>query len=117
MSSRITYENKQAIQNDENVARKNKVTDSDLNEIKEVVNAHADDIENFENYDDTEITQKYNELQQENTELKKTQDDMIEKSLNKETEADTSLIAKDSDNFYRKVEHFRWTEAGEEARI
>lgn len=103
MSSRITYENKQAIQNDENVARKNKVTDSDLNEIKEVVNAHADDIENFENYDDTEITQKYNELQQENTELKKTQDDMIEKSLNKETEADTSLIVKDSDEFYGKL--------------
>lgn len=103
MSSRITYENKENLQDDENVARKNKVTDSDLNEIKEVVNAHADDIENFENYDDTEIKQKYNELQQENIELKKIQDDMIEKSLNKETEADTSLIVKDTDEFYGKL--------------
>lgn len=62
MSSRITYENKQAIQNDENVARKNKVTDLDMNEIKQVVNAHADDIESFENYDDTEIKQRLNNL-------------------------------------------------------
>lgn len=166
MSSRITYEDKQNLQNDENVARENKVTDLDLNEIKKAVNAHADDIEaiqteqtsqttainrnarqigkinedinskvdkqegkdlstndftdtykqkldNLENYDDTEIKQKYNELQQENIELKKTQDDMIEKQLNKQTEADTSLIIKDSDEFYRKIECVWWSEARE----
>ena len=62
MSSRITYENKQALQNDESVARENKVTDLDMNEIKQVVNSHADDIENFENYDDTEINQKIDTL-------------------------------------------------------
>ena len=43
--------------NDENVARENKVTDLDLNEIKEVVNSHANDIENFKNQDDTEVKQ------------------------------------------------------------
>ena len=141
MSSRITYENKKALQNDENVARENKVTDLDLNEIKEVVNSHANDIENFKNYDDTEVKQdiinikqeqeaqntdiealqssisEINEknnaqdeeieaLKQENTVLKKTQDNMIEKQLNKETEADTSVIAKDSDEFYGKLSIF-----------
>ena len=45
-----------------NVARKNKVTDLDLNEIKEVVNSHANDIENFKNYDDTQINKKINDL-------------------------------------------------------
>lgn len=152
MSSRITYENKKALQNDENVARENKVTDLDLNEIKEVVNSHANDIENFKNYDDTEVKQdiinikqeqeaqntdiealqssisEINEknnaqdeeieaLKQENIELKQTQDDIIEKQLNKETEADTSVIAKDTDEFYRKIEYIWGAEAGKERRI
>lgn len=44
--------------------------------------------------------------------------DYIEKSmLTKETEADTSLIIKDSDNFYRKAWNLRRTEAREEGRI
>ena len=138
MSSRITYENKKALQNDENVARENKVTDLDLNEIKEVVNSHANDIENFKNYDDTEVKQdiinikqeqeaqntdiealqssisEINEknnaqdeeieaLKQENIELRRTQDDMIEKQLNKQSEVDTSVIAKDTDEFYGKL--------------
>ena len=141
MSSRITYENKKALQNDENVARENKVTDLDMNEIKEVVNSHADDIEKFNNYDDTaiktdihnieieqetqntniaklqedvsEINEKNNAqdeeieaLKQENIELKRTQDDMIEKQLNKETEADTSVITKDTDEFCGKLSIF-----------
>ncbi len=146
MSSRITYENKKALQNDENVARENKVTDLDMNEIKEVVNSHADDIEKFNNYDDTaiktdihnieieqetqntniaklqedvsEINEKNNAqdeeieaLKQENIELKRTQDDMIEKQLNKQSEVDTSVIAKDSDEFYRKNKYIWRTEA------
>lgn len=82
MIKKIAYENKVAIQNDEEIARKNKVTDADLNEIKEVVNNNADELENkiskqegkglseedfttelktklnnLENYDDTEVKQ------------------------------------------------------------
>ena len=52
---------------------------------------------------DKKFNTELQSLQQENIELKKTQDDMIEKSLNKETEADTSLIVKDTDEFYGKL--------------
>lgn len=45
MIKKITYEDKVSIQNDENIARKNKVTDEDMNEIKEVVNCNAQDFE------------------------------------------------------------------------
>lgn len=65
--------------------------------------AYKQKVDDLENYDDTEIKQKYNELQQENIELKKTQDDMIEKQLNKQTEADTSLVIKDTDEGYGKL--------------
>lgn len=87
MIKKIAYENKVAIQNDEEIARKNKVTDEDLNEIKEVVNNNADELENkiskqegkglssndftnelkaklnnLENYDDTEVKQDISNL-------------------------------------------------------
>lgn len=42
--TKITYENKTAIQNDASVARKNKVVDEDMNEIKQVVNGNADEL-------------------------------------------------------------------------
>lgn len=42
--TKITYENKEAIQNDASVANKSKVTDADMNEIKQVVNNNADEV-------------------------------------------------------------------------
>ena len=42
MVKTIEYENKEALQNDESVANKNKVTDGDINEIKDVVNNNAE---------------------------------------------------------------------------
>ena len=73
---KITYENKVAIQNDEEILRKNKVTDLDMNEIKEVVNSNADeqttiksDITNIKQKD-TEQDNKLSTLQTENIKLK-----------------------------------------------
>lgn len=42
--TKITWENKEGIQNDTSVARKNKVMDEDMNEIKQVVNNNADEL-------------------------------------------------------------------------
>ena len=42
--TKITWENKTGIQNDESVLRKNKVTDADMNEIKRVVNSNSDEL-------------------------------------------------------------------------
>ena len=43
-TSKITWENKEGIQNDGSIARKNKVMDDDMNEIKQVVNNNADEL-------------------------------------------------------------------------
>lgn len=73
MIKKITYENKVAIQNDENIARKNKVTDEDMNEIKEVVNCNAQDFEiaetDISNIKTEQITQntKITNLETDNT--------------------------------------------------
>ena len=45
MIKKIEYEDKVAIQNDESVAEINKVTDTDMNEIKQAVNNNADELE------------------------------------------------------------------------
>ena len=45
MVSKITYENKGALKNDLDVPDKNKVTEDDMNEIKNVVNANADELD------------------------------------------------------------------------
>ena len=44
MIKKITYEDKVSIQNDESVAVVHKVTDTDMNEVKEVVNNNADEL-------------------------------------------------------------------------
>ena len=76
MIKTITYESKVAIQNDENIARKNKVTDLDMNEIKDVVNNNANEQTTIQT-DITNIKQKENEqdaklltLQTKHTQLK-----------------------------------------------
>ena len=87
MVDKITYEDKELLQNDESIPRKNKVTAKDLNEIKEVVNNHAENmntkqdkeegkgltsndftneykekLESLENYNDTEIKESMSNL-------------------------------------------------------
>lgn len=44
MIKKITYESKNALQNDEDVPDNEKVTDTDMNEIKDVVNTNADEL-------------------------------------------------------------------------
>lgn len=48
MIKKIEYENKVSIQNDESIENKNKVTDSDMNEIKEIVNNNANELSTVE---------------------------------------------------------------------
>lgn len=45
MIKNINYANKQAFQNDEDVAENEKVTDVNMNEIKDVVNSNAEELE------------------------------------------------------------------------
>lgn len=93
MFKKIEYENKIAMQNDESIPTKGKVTDDDMNEIKEVVNNNADELENkqpkeegkglseenfttqlkqkledLENFDDKVILQKIENLTKKQTE-------------------------------------------------
>ena len=44
MSSKINYQNKVALINDETIPDENKVTASDMNQIKQVVNSNADEL-------------------------------------------------------------------------
>lgn len=46
MIKKIEYENKEGLQNDATIPDKNKVTDDDMNEIKEIVNTNADELGN-----------------------------------------------------------------------
>lgn len=47
--AKITYENKEFLNKNENIADKNKVNDTDLNEIKNVVNENDDSVGNLSN--------------------------------------------------------------------
>ena len=51
--AKITYEDKEFLNKNENIADKNKVNDTDLNEIKEVVNGNDDNIGNLSNLNTT----------------------------------------------------------------
>lgn len=89
MIKKIEYENKEGLQNDEDIPNKNKVTDDDMNEIKDVVNSNADELgnkvskedgkglseenfttdlktklENLNNYNDAEIKEEITSLQE-----------------------------------------------------
>ena len=82
MSTKITYQDKVAIQNDPEISDENKVTDEDMNNIKNAVNDNADEldetkkiaeenkgkIEEIENYNSTELTEKLKTIEQKNTE-------------------------------------------------
>lgn len=49
MIKNITYENKEAIQNNPDLPKKNMVTDADMNEIKTVVNNNANELQELQN--------------------------------------------------------------------
>lgn len=94
MIKKIGYENKEGLQNDATIPDKNKVTDDDMNEIKDVVNSNADELGNkvpkedgkglstndytnaekeklagLNNYDDTEVKENITEIQTNVTEI------------------------------------------------
>ena len=96
MSSKITYKNKVALANDETIADENKVTDKDMNEIKQVINENAEELEDkvdkvegkglstndytneekskleeLENYNDEKLKQDISDLQKQVEDLKK----------------------------------------------
>lgn len=73
MIKTISYKDKTAIQNDISIPDENKVTDHDMNEIKEAVNYNAKELENtknkvndFENYDDTLVKQEIEKIKNKN---------------------------------------------------
>lgn len=49
--TKITYEDKEFLNKNENIADKNKVNDSDLNEIKKVVNENDEEINKIKSKD------------------------------------------------------------------
>lgn len=68
--SKITYEDKQAIQNDESIPDKNKVTAKDMNEIKQVINQNAENLDELEKDNANNIT-LIEKLQKENNDQDK----------------------------------------------
>lgn len=102
--TKITWENKTGIQNDASVARKNKVVDEDMNEIKQVVNNNADevttmqetieDLQEGQGTSDTDITNLKNRvttLEKDNTENKSNISSLQEQFSNFENYDDTEI--------------------------
>lgn len=107
MIKNITYENKEAIQNNPDLPEKNMITDADMNEIKEVVNNNAQEqsnleekVNNFQNYDDTEIKKDISELQ---TEVKELEQDIQANAITEETEQAKSLKITDASGARGKI--------------
>lgn len=95
MIKKIAYENKVAIQNDEEIARKNKVTDADLNEIKEVVNNNADEITGLKQQTEqavedinTDIEDIKQEQTEQNANIQKNTTDILNLDTNKASKAE-----------------------------
>ena len=49
--AKITYEDKEFLNKNENIADKNKVNDTDLNQIKEVINQNNDNLSDLNTSD------------------------------------------------------------------
>lgn len=95
--SKIQYENKEKTQDDPDKPRKNKITDEDLNEIKEIVNNNADELINAQNAlieDEKNIKQ----LQTDNTQNKKD----ISNIKTEQTEQNNRLSDLEVDNTKQK---------------
>ena len=66
MIKKIEYENKEGLQNDATIPDKNKVTDDDMNEIKDVVNTNADELQ-LQQENQNNINQRVTTLETDNT--------------------------------------------------
>lgn len=75
MIKNITYENKEAIQNDPDLPERNMITDANMNEIKEVVNNNAQELQN---------------------EIKELEEDIKANAIIEETEKEKSLYISDA---------------------
>ena len=60
--AKITYEDKEFLNKNENIADKNKVNDTDLNEIKEVVNGNDDNIGDLSDLNTTDKSSVVNAI-------------------------------------------------------
>lgn len=67
--AKITYENKEFLNKNKNIADKNKVNDTDLNEIKEVVNGNDDKIGDLSDLNTTNKDSLVNSINEINTHL------------------------------------------------
>ena len=94
---KITYEDKVSIQNDEEVAKINKVTDDDMNEIKKVVNTNYDELETAK----TSISSIENEQKTQNTNISNLQAD------NKTNKTDISNIKAEQTEQNTEIEELR----------
>lgn len=133
-TKKITYEKKAPFQTDENIPEINQVTSDNLNEIKDVVNINADELEskqpkeqgkglstndftnefknkleNLNNYDDKEITSKVTNLEENVVNIQKkqtTQNKDIEdlKTDNKKNKTDLQTIKQEQQDQNLKIE-------------
>ena len=69
---KITYQNKVALNENPSVADINKVKASDMNEIKQVVNANYDDVGNIADLNTEDISSIVNAINELLTDIKKT---------------------------------------------
>ena len=122
---KISYENKVKTQDDPEKPRKNKITDEDLNEIKEVVNNNADLLDNkvdkvdgkglstedfttaekqklagLNNYNDAEIKQDISDIKKE----QQTQNNNIKNLQKNDAQQDKSIEALQKENTELKEE-------------
>ena len=91
---KIEYINKVALQDDETVPVENKITDSDMNEIKRVVNNNADEMVNQIEFDELENTvdELENTVDEQNEEIEALQTKVtnLEETVNSELEDGTA---------------------------
>lgn len=85
----IDYDAKESLQNDENIPNKNKVTDSDMNQIKDVVNNNAKELETAEN-NITELDKVVAQNKEKNNE----QDEKINSNTSKIEELENNKVDK-----------------------
>lgn len=93
---KINFEDKIRLQNDENIPKKNKITDDDMNEIKDTVNNNADELliaqQNIEDLQDeegiastdiTNLKNRVNTLETDNTKNKQDIENKVDKEEGK----------------------------------
>lgn len=110
--AKITYEDKVKLQDEPDIPNKNKVTDNDMNEIKDVVNTNADELdtakENIENLEEgqgtnsTDITNLKGRMTTLETDNAKNKSDIS--NLQKDNETNKTNISNLQNNKVDKVE-------------